>query len=107
MKYTELLSDFLLEQGRHLIFILTGHSKKFCIELFHIYAFDLYQYNLFHRKVELFGRPHNVQPNWVTLGNQLDGIVIHDDEMLKRWNKVYPDGYNITEDIFLQARLKP
>jgi mRNA m6A methyltransferase catalytic subunit len=26
------------------------------------------------RKVELFGRPHNVQPNWVTLGNQLDGV---------------------------------
>jgi mRNA (2'-O-methyladenosine-N6-)-methyltransferase len=21
------------------------------------------------RKIELFGRPHNVQPNWVTLGN--------------------------------------
>ena len=28
------------------------------------------------RKVELFGRPHNVQPNWVTLGNQLDGVKI-------------------------------
>ena len=26
------------------------------------------------RKIELFGRPHNVNPNWVTLGNQLDGI---------------------------------
>ena len=24
------------------------------------------------RKLELFGRQHNVQPNWVTLGNQLD-----------------------------------
>ncbi|KAH9381497.1 hypothetical protein HPB48_005528 [Haemaphysalis longicornis] len=22
------------------------------------------------RKIELFGRPHNVQPNWITLGNQ-------------------------------------
>jgi len=59
------------------------------------------------RKVELFGRPHNVQPNWVTLGNQLDGIVVHDEEMLKRWNKAYPDGYNITEDIFLHVRQKP
>ena len=29
------------------------------------------------RKIELFGRPHNVQPNWVTLGNQLDGIGKH------------------------------
>ena len=26
------------------------------------------------RKIELFGRPHNVQPNWVTLGNQLGTI---------------------------------
>ena len=67
---------------------------------------DMYSF-FFHRKVELFGRPHNVQPNWVTLGNQLDGIVVHDEEMLKRWNKAYPDGYNITEDIFLHPRQKP
>ena len=26
------------------------------------------------RKIELFGRPHNVQPNCITLGNQLDII---------------------------------
>ena len=67
----------------------------------------IFIYYFFHRKVELFGRPHNVQPNWVTLGNQLDGIVVHDEEMLKRWNKAYPDGYNITEDIFLHPRQKP
>ena len=60
-----------------------------------------------HRKIELFGRPHNVQPNWVTLGNQLDGVVIHDKEMLKRWYEEYPDGYNITEDIMLHPRQKP
>ncbi len=59
------------------------------------------------RKLELFGRPHNVQPNWVTLGNQLDGVVIHDEEMLKRWHEVYPNGYNITENIFLHPRQKP
>ena len=23
------------------------------------------------RKIEIFGRQHNVQPNWLTLGNQL------------------------------------
>lgn len=23
------------------------------------------------RKLEIFGRPHNLQPNWITLGNQL------------------------------------
>ena len=59
------------------------------------------------RKIELFGRPHNVQPNWVTLGNQLDGVLIHDPEMLARWNKEYPNGYNIAEDICLYPRQKP
>ena len=56
------------------------------------------------RKIELFGRPHNVQPNWVTLGNQLDGVMIHDAELLERWNNIYPDGYNITENFFLHPR---
>lgn len=36
------------------------------------------------RKVELFGRPHNTRPGWVTLGNQLPGIYIRDEEMRKR-----------------------
>lgn len=56
------------------------------------------------RKIELFGRPHNVQPNWVTLGNQLDRVMIHDPEMLERWMKVYPDGYNIAENFVLHPR---
>jgi len=60
------------------------------------------------RKIELFGRPHNVQPNWVTLGNQLDGVLIHDEEMMGRWTKEYGNGgYNITEDIYLHPRQKP
>ena len=56
------------------------------------------------RKIELFGRPHNVQPNWVTLGNQLDGVMIHDAELLERWNNIYPNGYNITENFILHPR---
>ena len=59
------------------------------------------------RKIELFGRPHNVQPNWVTLGNQLDGIVIHDDEMNQRWDSIYPNGYEMVEGIILKARKEP
>jgi len=59
------------------------------------------------RKIELFGRPHNVQPNWVTLGNQLDGIVIHDEEMLGRWNKAYPNGYDLVKGLTLHSRLTP
>jgi mRNA (2'-O-methyladenosine-N6-)-methyltransferase len=44
------------------------------------------------RKIELFGRPHNVQPNWVTLGNQVDGVKLVDPDMVRAFKKVYPDG---------------
>ncbi|XP_064900390.1 N6-adenosine-methyltransferase catalytic subunit isoform X2 [Columba livia] len=44
------------------------------------------------RKIELFGRPHNVQPNWITLGNQLDGIHLLDPEVVARFKQHYPDG---------------
>ncbi|XP_046386231.1 N6-adenosine-methyltransferase catalytic subunit [Ischnura elegans] len=44
------------------------------------------------RKIELFGRPHNVQPNWITLGNQLDGVRLVDPELIKAFRKRYPDG---------------
>uniref|UniRef100_A0A8C4WYF5 mRNA m(6)A methyltransferase n=1 Tax=Eptatretus burgeri TaxID=7764 RepID=A0A8C4WYF5_EPTBU len=44
------------------------------------------------RKIEMFGRPHNVQPNWITLGNQLDGIHLLDPEVVARFKTCYPDG---------------
>ncbi|EDV42403.1 uncharacterized protein Dana_GF17033 [Drosophila ananassae] len=44
------------------------------------------------RKIELFGRPHNIQPNWITLGNQLDGIRLVDPELITQFQKRYPDG---------------
>ncbi|CAG0908827.1 unnamed protein product [Cyprideis torosa] len=44
------------------------------------------------KKIELFGRMHNIQPNWLTLGNQLDGIRIHDTELHQRFWKRYPTG---------------
>ncbi|CAG0878512.1 unnamed protein product [Darwinula stevensoni] len=44
------------------------------------------------RKIELFGRQHNVQPNWITLGNQLDGVKILDPDMAQRFYVHYPDG---------------
>ncbi|XP_070574821.1 N(6)-adenosine-methyltransferase catalytic subunit METTL3-like [Ptychodera flava] len=50
------------------------------------------------RKIELFGRPHNVQPNWITLGNQLDGVHLLDPEVVERFKKNYPDG-NIMKPI--------
>ncbi|XP_017773597.1 PREDICTED: N6-adenosine-methyltransferase subunit METTL3 [Nicrophorus vespilloides] len=44
------------------------------------------------RKIELFGRPHNIQPNWITLGNQVDGIRLVDPELIESFKKRYPDG---------------
>ncbi|XP_061180283.1 N6-adenosine-methyltransferase catalytic subunit-like [Saccostrea echinata] len=44
------------------------------------------------RKVELFGRPHNVQPNWITLGNQLEGVRLKDPDIVSRFKEKYPDG---------------
>lgn len=42
------------------------------------------------RKIELFGRSHNCQPNWLTLGNQLDGVVLYDEELKERFYRRYP-----------------
>ncbi|XP_028410139.1 N6-adenosine-methyltransferase catalytic subunit-like [Dendronephthya gigantea] len=44
------------------------------------------------RKVELFGRPHNVQPNWLTLGNQLDGVRLMEADVVERFKEKYPNG---------------
>lgn len=54
-------------------------------------------YNLIERmfpncmKLELFGRPHNVHENWITCGDQLDGVRICDEEMVRRYNQHFPD----------------
>ncbi|CAK9016797.1 Probable N6-adenosine-methyltransferase MT-A70-like [Durusdinium trenchii] len=53
-------------------------------------------YNLIERmfpncqKLELFGRPHNVHENWITCGNQLDGVRLVDEEIVKRYNEEFP-----------------
>lgn len=44
------------------------------------------------RKIEIFGRPHNVQPNWITLGNQVEGVKLLDPDIVKRFKERYPDG---------------
>lgn len=44
------------------------------------------------RKIELFGRQHNVQPNWITIGNQLDGVNLVDPVLVNSFRKRYPDG---------------
>ena len=42
------------------------------------------------RKIELFGRQHNVQPNWITLGNQLDGVHLLDPLLIQAFKDRYP-----------------
>lgn len=48
-----------------------------------------------------------MQPNWVTLGNQLDGVVIHDEEMRRRWDESYPNGYEMVKGMTLHPRRQP
>jgi len=41
------------------------------------------------RKLEIFGRQHNTRPNWLTLGNQLDGCNLHDEALIQRVTERY------------------
>lgn len=43
------------------------------------------------RKLEIFGRPHNQRPGWITLGNQTDGIRLTDEVLIERFKERYPD----------------
>lgn len=48
------------------------------------------------RKIELFGRQHNCQPNWLTLGNQLDGVRILEQDIANVFWARYPNGVDDT-----------
>ena len=41
------------------------------------------------RKLELFGREHNTQNNWLTLGNQLDGVHLEWEDVKSRYFSKY------------------
>jgi len=43
------------------------------------------------KKIELFGRPHNLQFNWITLGNQLPGVYLDDEVLLTAFAERYPN----------------
>ncbi|PPQ95481.1 hypothetical protein CVT26_008509 [Gymnopilus dilepis] len=43
------------------------------------------------RKVEIFGRKHNVRPGWLTLGNQLGPDQIFEEDLAARVKAKYPD----------------
>lgn len=40
------------------------------------------------RKIELFARQHNIQPNWVSVGNQLAGIQVVEPRLMKIFNQL-------------------
>lgn len=39
------------------------------------------------RKLEIFGRDHNIRPGWFTVGNQLTGTCIHEMDVRKKYEK--------------------
>lgn len=49
------------------------------------------------KKIELFGRPHNCQKNWITLGNQLPGHYLLDKDIIKNYKEMYPQ-VDLSED---------
>lgn len=40
-----------------------------------------------HRRLELFGRNHNVRAGWLTLGNQLGDTCVYDEDIVNRLNQ--------------------
>lgn len=51
------------------------------------------------RKIELFARPHNRRYGWVSLGNQLPGAFIVEDDVINRFNTSYPNEALNKEDM--------
>jgi mRNA m6A methyltransferase catalytic subunit len=43
------------------------------------------------RKLEMFGRKHNRRKGWMTIGNQLDGIRLFEQDVVDRWNQAHPE----------------
>mmetsp|Transcript_38175 Transcript_38175/g.61806 ORF Transcript_38175/g.61806 Transcript_38175/m.61806 type:complete len:874 (-) Transcript_38175:490-3111(-) len=42
------------------------------------------------RKIEIFARPHNIRSGWLSLGNQLDGNMILDDDLRQSLHDIVP-----------------
>ena len=38
------------------------------------------------RKLEIFGRDHNVRPGWLTIGNQLTGVSLQEPMLLEAYD---------------------
>jgi mRNA m6A methyltransferase catalytic subunit len=49
-----------------------------------VFSLLRYKHSHMYQSIELFGRPHNIQPGWITIGNQLEGVNIGDAEVKQR-----------------------
>lgn len=56
------------------------------------------------RKLELFGRPNNIQKNWVTLGNQLDGVHLVDPTLVAAFRAAYPFSMDVAQRMLLTGQ---
>jgi mRNA (2'-O-methyladenosine-N6-)-methyltransferase len=50
------------------------------------------------RKLELFARAHNRRKGWISLGNQLPGVYFVENDLVQRFNEVYPES-KLTEEV--------
>lgn len=46
------------------------------------------------RKLEIFGRDHNIRPGWLTIGNQLSGTCIHEMDVKRKYDKFIASNKN-------------
>lgn len=46
------------------------------------------------RKLELFGRDNNVRPGWITVGDQVDGVHIYEEDVKRRYAR-HSATYNV------------
>lgn len=55
------------------------------------------------RKLELFARAHNRRKGWISLGNQLPGTYFVEQEIIDRFNVVYPNE-KLTKELMEQNK---
>lgn len=55
------------------------------------------------RKLELFARPHNRRPGWLSVGNQLPGIYLTDKNVIGRFQEKYKN-YGLTQEMMDESK---
>jgi mRNA m6A methyltransferase catalytic subunit len=49
------------------------------------------------KKIELFGRPDNCMPGWLTLGNQLTDVRLKDPQIIANYRRAY-QSHDLSEE---------